>query len=70
MRSESGGKEPTGFALVPEKVQVVRVKFLQELLRAGIAQTAPCPLTNPDFSKTEVVKPYACSSNRLLKAHN
>jgi len=44
--------EPVGFTLVPvpEKVQVVRAEFLQELLlRSGIAQTAPSLLTNPDF---------------------
>jgi hypothetical protein len=34
--AESGGKEPAGFALVSEKVQVVRAEFLQKLLRAGI----------------------------------
>jgi hypothetical protein len=67
--AESGGKEPAGFALVPEKIQVVRAKFLQELLRAGIAQTGLCLLTNPDFSKT-VAKPYSCSGNRLQETHN
>ncbi len=36
MNSESDGKEPAGFILVPKKVQVVRGEFLQELLRAGI----------------------------------
>lgn len=34
--AESGGKEPAGFAVVPEKVQVVRGEFLQQMLRAGI----------------------------------
>ena len=34
--AESGGQHPAGFALVPEKVQVIRAEFLQQLLRAGI----------------------------------
>jgi hypothetical protein len=34
--AESGGQQPAGFALVPEKVQVIRVEFLQQLLREGI----------------------------------
>ncbi len=34
--SQSDGKEPPGFALVPETVQVIRVELLQEMLRAGI----------------------------------
>ncbi len=32
---ESGGKEPAGFALVPEKVQVVRADFFQQFLLCG-----------------------------------
>ena len=34
--AESGGQQPAGFALVPEKVQVIRAEFLQQLLCAGI----------------------------------
>ena len=30
LSAESGGKEPAVFALIPEKVQVVRAEFLQE----------------------------------------
>jgi hypothetical protein len=30
------GQEPAGFALVPETVQVIRVEFLQQMLRARI----------------------------------
>jgi hypothetical protein len=37
--SESGGQQPAGFVLVPEKVQVIRTEFLQQLLRAGIELT-------------------------------
>ena len=34
--SQSDGKEPVGFTLVPETVQVIRAEFLQEMLRADI----------------------------------
>ncbi len=34
--SQADGQEPTGFALVPETVQVIRAEFLQEMLRVGI----------------------------------
>jgi len=34
--SQADGREPAGFALVPETVQVIRAEFLQEMLCAGI----------------------------------
>jgi hypothetical protein len=36
--TQSGGQEPAGFALVPEKVQVVHAEFLQQMLRAPFHQ--------------------------------
>jgi hypothetical protein len=37
--AESGGQQPAGFALVPEKVQVIRAEFLQQLFHVGIEIT-------------------------------
>ena len=59
--AESGGQQPAGFALVPEKVQVIRAEFLQQLLRAGI-ELAKVNKLRPWLAAHGQVASLACST--------
>ena len=61
--AESGGKEPAGFELVPEKVQVIRAEFRQQMLRTGIEMTKANKTREWLESHMGVPSPTCCVSS-------